>query len=239
VAWQLAWLRANLADSPLAGALAASHGLAGLRTPRIRHAVGRSWPSATAPYGDDRRGTVGVMIEVLIAIAVVVGVVAAADLLLTFAVIRRLAALESRTRRLPGTAQSGSPAIGHRVGDFRVRLISGDSFSQADLAEGSAIVMFVMPSCEPCQEAIAELRGLPAPLPFPLYVLVADPDPDADISEVVSQLPAQAQIGKIATIDATTTAFGLDGFPTALVIEDGIVRANELKVGSLLELARQ
>ncbi len=179
------------------------------------------------------------MIEVLMAIAVVVGVVAVADLLLTFAVIRRLAALEARTRRLPAAVGGASPEPGHRVRDFGVQLISGDSFSQADLAEGPAIVMFVMPSCEPCKEAIADLRALPAPLPYPLYVLVAGTESDADLSELAGQLPAEARIGKIATIDATTDAFGIDGFPTALAIEDGIVRANELKVGSLLELARR
>ncbi|HET9896630.1 MAG TPA: redoxin domain-containing protein [Streptosporangiaceae bacterium] len=179
------------------------------------------------------------MIEILMAIAVVVGVAVAADLLLTFAVIRRLAALESRTRQLSVATPGGEPAPGHQVKDFSVAMTSGRDFSRADLADGPAIVFFVMPTCEPCKEALADLRALPWPLPSPLYVLVASTDPDASVTEIAAQLPPQAEFGIIATIDDTTRAFGIDGFPTALAIEGGIVRANEMKVGSLLALARR
>jgi len=178
------------------------------------------------------------MIEIGMAIAVVVGVVAAADLLLTFAVIRRLAALEARGGPArPGDGQS--PAVGHRIGAFSVNLISGGTFGLADLSgqEAEAIVVFVMPSCEPCKAALADLSSLPGPLRWPLYVLIAGAQPGDELTALIDDLPAGTQVALIATMDDTTDAFGIDGFPTALGIEDGIVRANELKVSRLLELA--
>jgi len=122
------------------------------------------------------------MIEILIAVVVVVGVLAAADLLLSFAVIRRLAALQSRMRA--GHGGDGSPAVGYRVEDFRVRLLAGGDFTRSDLEDTRAVVVLLMATCEPV-------------------------------------------IG----------AFGADGFPTVLALEDGLVRGSGLSLDSVLEHA--
>ena len=172
------------------------------------------------------------MIGILMAVVVVVGIVAAADLLLSFAVIRRLIALESGGLAL-GAAAGLSPAVGHRVGEFRMKLVTGGEFSQADLADARAMVTFLMPSCEPCEEAFAELRALPIPLATPLYVLVMGIEQDSDLSALIADLPAGAHVGTVLLGDAATDAFGVTGFPTALITDDGLVRAVGLRVSQL------
>jgi hypothetical protein len=178
------------------------------------------------------------MTGVLAAVVVVVGVLAGADFLLTFAVIRRLAAIE-RQSGTPAAATGISPPQGYRIRDFRLPLVSGGDFTQADLAGSRVTVMFVTPTCKPCQEAIADLRAQPGPLPSPVYVLIARGAHDHAADEIIRDLPAEAIVGAVSIGDSVTQAFGVDGFPTVLMIEDGAVRANGLKVSSLREPAWQ
>lgn len=176
------------------------------------------------------------MIGILIAVVAVFGVVAAADLLLSFAIIRRLAAVESGSA--PGVGGgTGSPAIGHRVGEFRVDLLTGGTFTRADLTGTRATVMFVMPGCEPCEAAVAELAAMPAPLPIPLYILITGGKAGGDAAAAAADMPAGAHVGLISAPDATSAAFGVDGFPTALDLDDAIVRASGLRVSSLFDHA--
>jgi hypothetical protein len=177
------------------------------------------------------------MIGILTAVVVVVGVAVAADLLLSFAVIRRLAALQSRMRA--GAGSGGAPVIGHRVGDFRVELLTGGVFTLADLRDARAMVVFLTTTCEPCETAVAELRALPIPLPSTLYVLISGTGQGGDVLAVATDMPAGAHVGEIPASDAAIQAFGIDGFPTMLTIEDGIVRTSGFRVSSLLEHAGQ
>jgi len=178
------------------------------------------------------------MIEILIAIVAVFGVVAAGDLLLSFAVLRRLAAIQSRGSHA-AAGGDGSPAIGHRIGDFRVELLTGGTFTLADLVTTRAFVVFLMPACEPCKAAIAELATMQAPLPAPLYLLITGAQGDGDVAAIAADMPPGTRVGRISASDATSEAFGVDGFPTALAIEDGVVRDSGLRVSSLLDHANR
>jgi hypothetical protein len=175
------------------------------------------------------------MIGILIAVVAVVGVAVAADLLLSFAVIRRMAGLQARIKTASGGG--GSPAIGHRVSDFRVELLTEGVFTQADLADSRVIVAFLMTTCEPCKKVVAELGQLPDPLPFPLYVLITGTERDPDVLSLAVTMPPGARVGQISAPDATSEAFDVDGFPTVLAIEDGTVRASGLGISSVLEHA--
>jgi hypothetical protein len=177
------------------------------------------------------------MIGVLIAVMVVVGIVAGADLLLSFAIVRRLAQLETRGGGTGGGP--GVPAVGHKVGEFRVPLVTGDEFTSADLEGSRALVVFVMPSCEPCKKAIADLQALPRPLSWPLYVLVTATEEEDHALDVAGDLPPGTRVAAIFAADSTARAFGVDAFPTALIVEDGVVRAAGLQVSGLLENVRR
>jgi hypothetical protein len=175
------------------------------------------------------------MIGILIAVMVVVGVAVAADLLLSFAVIRRMASLQARIKSASGAA--GGPEIGHRVGDFRVDMITGGAFTRADLADSRAVVAFFMTSCEPCKKAVAELAELPDPLPFTLYVLITSTPQEPDVLSLAAAMPPGARVGEISAADGTSDAFGVDGFPSVLAIEEGAISASGLGISSVLEHA--
>jgi hypothetical protein len=175
------------------------------------------------------------MIGILIAVMVVVGVVAGADLLLSFALIRRVAALTS------GGVGAGpvvdAPALGHEVSAFGVPLLDGGEFSRADLTGTRALAVFLTTSCEPCRKAITELRTLSVPLPGPLYVVIVrtDADTDSDVFDAAAGMPAGARVGIVSSAQAPLQAFGIDGFPTVLTLDDGVVSASGFRVAALLD----
>jgi hypothetical protein len=175
------------------------------------------------------------MIGVLTAVVVVVGVVATADLLLSFAVIRRVALLQSRPDHVTGG--NSAPAIGHQVGDFSVQMMNGGHFTRADLSGGDAVVAFLMSGCDPCEATAAELRQMPLALPVPLYVLIVGTQLDDDVFEITMGMPDGARVGVVPAGDPVTSAFGLDGFPTVIALHDGVVRAVELRVSGVLDYA--
>ena len=98
------------------------------------------------------------------------------------------------------------------------------------------LAVFLTTSCEPCRRAITELSTMPGPLPWPLYVVIIRTDADDDDAlEVAGQMPAGSRVGVIAAAEAPLEAFGIDGYPTVLTIEDGIIRASGFRVAALLD----
>lgn len=171
------------------------------------------------------------MVGILIALVVLVGVIACADLLISFALIRRVAALQAQ-----GTPELSGPAVGREVGQFRVPLLGGGEFSRDQLAAPRTLAVFLTTSCEPCRKAITELSVMPGPLPWPLYVVIIATDADDDDAfEVAGQMPAGSRVGVITAAEAPLEAFGIDGYPTVLTIEDGIIRASGFRVAALLD----
>jgi hypothetical protein len=173
------------------------------------------------------------MIAILAAVVILVGAVAVADLLLSFAIIRRLAASQAR-----GAVSAGEPARGHVIGAFRVRLLADGEFTPDCLRHQPTTVVFLSPHCEPCRQAITELAELPVPLSRPLFVLIAGSAHDDDVLAIAAQMPAGAQVGAIAHDDAIMKAFAVDGYPTVVNVADGIVRSAGFRVSELLEPVR-
>jgi hypothetical protein len=170
------------------------------------------------------------MTAILIAVVALVGVIACADLLISFALIRRVAALQAQ-----GPGVSG-PAVGREVGQFRVPLLDGGEFSREQLAAPRVLAVFLTTSCEPCRQAITELSAMGGPLPWPLYVVIIRTDADDDDAlDVAAGMPAGSRVGVITAAEAPLEAFGIDGYPTVLTVEDGIIRASGFRVAALLD----
>lgn len=178
------------------------------------------------------------MTGILIAVVVVVGIVAGADLLLSFAIVRRLSALQAR---MQGGGSGTAPAVGHKIGEFEVELLTGGVFTLADLMDEASIVIFLTTTCEPCQAAIAELRDLPTPLSFPMYVLINETDRDLDnaVLKVAADMPPGTRVAEISASHPVLRAFDVDGFPSVLGVEEGIVRASDTRVSHVLETANR
>lgn len=91
----------------------------------------------------------------LVTAVVLVGALCAVDLLLTFAVIRRL----REHTRLLSTASGGPPAgigVGEEVGGFTVSTVDGEQLSDVSVSDGT-VVAFLSVSCQPCREKLPAL----------------------------------------------------------------------------------
>src|SRR5262245_45032584 len=111
------------------------------------------------------------MIQVLLGAVIVLAAMACANMLVTFAVIRRIAAIEASGA--PDAASLALPEPGTRIGEFSTTMLTGRQYGHEDLAGRTVIAVFVSPSCSPCQEVIAALRAPLAPKDATYLVFVA------------------------------------------------------------------
>ncbi|WP_405358874.1 hypothetical protein OG535_05965 [Kitasatospora sp. NBC_00085] len=162
------------------------------------------------------------MLTALIALAVVLGIATAANLVLTFAVIRRLRTLEEGG---PG-APDALPAVGTAVGEFSAVTTFGEELTVADVASGDAFAGFVMVGCTPCGTLIDSLAGGAATgADDPLFFVIGDPE-SPETRRMTAALGAVGRVAVVAEKSSATAAFGQVGaFPTLLRLKDGVITA--------------
>ncbi|WP_406208087.1 hypothetical protein OH807_36110 [Kitasatospora sp. NBC_01560] len=163
------------------------------------------------------------MLTALTAAAVVLGIAVAANLVLTFAIIRRLRALEEGGT---GGAPDALPAVGTAVAEFAAVTTSGVEVTAADVAVGEAFAGFVMVGCTPCGTLIDSLAGgAVTGADDPLFFVVGDPD-DPETRRMSALLGPVGRVAVVAEKSAATAAFGqVSAFPTLLRIKDGVIAA--------------
>lgn len=153
---------------------------------------------------------------------VVVGVLAVitiANVLLTAAVIRRLAAHERKFAALaPMLAAPGGLAPGEAVPAFLAESAGGERVDESHLFPGPAAVAFFSGTCDACLAHAPEFAALAADVPA-LAVLSGD-------NEALSRA-----LGAVTTVrepepgGALASAFRVDTFPTYFALEGGHVIA--------------
>jgi len=164
------------------------------------------------------------MTQILLGAVIVLGLMISANLLVTFAAIRRIAAVEAG--HADGSAAALVPDIGYQVADFSTDLLSGGVLDRADLAESSVVTIFVSPGCAPCQKLIASMRSGRVPQADSLLIFVAGYDDDTVVRETVAELSdLSARIGVTPPTGPVARAFGVGGYPTVLRVENGGVTA--------------
>jgi hypothetical protein len=163
------------------------------------------------------------MQPVLIAFVVLLGVLAAANLLLTLALARRLAEVE---RAAPAGARPGPrlPRIGADVGAFSVPTIEGAQLTDARLRSGATLVVFSLAHCEPCAAMAEELRRTELPPGMGLLVLVAAGADDRQALAAV-HYPAAADVALMPPDSGLTDQFEVDVFPTVILVKEGRITA--------------
>jgi hypothetical protein len=154
------------------------------------------------------------------------------NLLLLFAVLRRLREIEDRGAPAPAEV---APAAGIRVRPWSVTLTDGAAMSDVDLGP-DAVVLFLTPGCGPCGRLVRQVADDPAALGgAALAVVVGDAPGDRTYADVLPQNLPLAYADEGAPIVA---AFGgVDAFPTVVVVRDGIVRASGHDLNALGALA--
>jgi hypothetical protein len=170
------------------------------------------------------------MTAVLIAVIIVVGLVALIDLGLTYALIRRVNAIQAQ----PYSFNHGLvPVVGHRIGDFATKATDNREITEREFKGSETFAAFVMVGCGPCHRLTEELSQM-APPELPLLLFIASSEgADEEIARIAAQVPFAAAVCVIESTGAVTEAFGVDGFPTAIRVGEGVVRATGLSVDSV------
>ncbi|MFI9328326.1 hypothetical protein ACIGZJ_12380 [Kitasatospora sp. NPDC052868] len=162
------------------------------------------------------------MLTALIVSTVALGLAIAANLVLTFAVIRRLRTLEEGGTGAPDAL----PAVGTAVAEFSAVTTYGEELTAADVAAGDAFAGFVMVGCTPCGTLIESLAGGAATgAADPLFFVVGDPE-NPETRRMTAALDAVGRVAVVAEKSSATAAFGQVGaFPTLLRLKDGVITA--------------
>lgn len=174
----------------------------------------------------------------VVAALVLVGALAALNLIFTFGVIRRLREHEAALgRRGPG--HDDHPVMlapGATVGDFAASTVDGEPVSR-ELLAGTTLVGFVSPSCPACHERLpqfVELARTHAGGRGQVLAVVVAPDGDEGAATIVAQLDAVARVVREPDRGPLVTAFGVEGYPAfALVGPHGDVVASGFEPAEL------
>jgi hypothetical protein len=164
---------------------------------------------------------------VLAAAVIFVGLLCFFDLLLSFAIIRKLRHTAPAGRpvpQLPGlAAQSG----GRRIPPFTATTNSGTQLSLTDLAGHPAAFAFFGAECKPCRDHLDQFadyaRGFPGGPSHIAVIIAGSADAGADIAGALQDL---AQIVIEPDFGPVATAFSVDAFPTFVTLDpDGWIDA--------------
>lgn len=154
-----------------------------------------------------------------LAISAILAIATAANLVLLFAVIRRL-----RTLKAGGPVMSALPSPGTRIAAFHVTDSDGRRTDDADLTGGPHLVAFVMTNCDPCHAALSALRTDTRFDPARTFIFIAGEPGHAATQQVLSLAHG---LGRTATVEhdgPVAAAFGgVDAFPTLVTVRDGRV----------------
>lgn len=163
------------------------------------------------------------MASILLAFVILLLLVVALNLTMTFALTRQLRMLEAAA---PAAGSLALPVVGERIGNFRVTTIDGEKISERQLANINAIAAFVMPGCEPCHKIVGQLRGGGLPFAGDKFMFVAGESNDAATVELARSLTSIGRVAVISPDGAAAAAFGgVTGYPTLLRLESGIIRS--------------
>lgn len=160
------------------------------------------------------------MQSVLVALVALLALFAAANLLLTLSLARRLAEAERMAAR---GHEPRMPRIGTEIAEFSVATAGGGRLTDAQLRSGRALVVFSMADCGPCAALAEELHHSELPAGLDLLVLLAVGESDQELA--AAKYPASAQVGFLPPDGAVTDRFEVDAFPTVMLVEDGRITA--------------
>jgi hypothetical protein len=160
------------------------------------------------------------MQSILIALVALLAVLAAANLLLTLALARRLAAAERTAARGP---EPRMPRIGTEVAEFSVVTAGGGRLTDAQLRSGRTLLVFSLEDCGPCAALAEDLQHTELPAGLGLLVLLAASEDNRALA--AAKYPAAARVGFLPTDGTVTDRFEVDAFPTVVLVEEGRITA--------------
>lgn len=174
----------------------------------------------------------------LIAAMILIGLLATANLLFTFGVVRRLREqtrqlAELRDRRIAGgdvALTAGSP-----VGEFTATDVDGRAVSLAALG-ASPLVAFMSTECSACHERLPSFLAFASARPGGrdrLLAVVVGPDVQA--AELVRQLAPVATVVTEPEHGPLQQAFEVTGFPAFVLVRHGVAEASSYDLSPVAE----
>jgi hypothetical protein len=157
------------------------------------------------------------VIQFLTGAVIVLSIAVAANLLITFAMIRRLRASEAAARE---DADSFRPTVGNVVGEFEVADTAGTPFTADDLANGQHRLAFLLPGCGGCGRVVGELGEL---TDRSVIVVVAGTASEPPAVDMVQSIPEGYRVVLSPVGGPLSQAFHLATFPTVVEVADGRV----------------
>lgn len=150
-----------------------------------------------------------------------VGALGLVNLLLAFAIVRRLREHAEMLAELPGdSAGRAMRPANDAVQEFSARTVEDELITSADLAPGT-LVGFFSPGCPPCEEQLplfaATARGRGAGRTGVLAVVVGPADRATDL--VRELLPVARVVVEEDPDGAVAKAFGVKGYPSTCVVD--------------------
>lgn len=162
------------------------------------------------------------MQNVLLAAVLVLTVLVLLNLALTLAVIRRLRQQMADQERWG--MQSLSPPVGTPIPDFTAETTDGTTITADTLRTGRALIAFLSIGCTACHEQMPQLREhVTALRAAGDHVLVAVNAGQASDSDLISAFTGVAPVVAEGEGRPVAAAFGIDGYPTYVMVEDGSV----------------
>lgn len=170
----------------------------------------------------------------LVAANVLIGLLAALNLLFTVGVVRRLrehttelASLRAGVTARPVPADDVAFPVGMPAGEFAAATLDGEPVTLAGLGD-RPLVGFFSPHCQPCKEQLPAFVKYAAARPggrdAVLAVIVGTED---EARETAERLRPVATVVVEPDVGPIQQAFGVTGFPAFVLVEDDRVAASD------------
>jgi hypothetical protein len=123
------------------------------------------------------------------------------------------------------------PDPGTPVAPFMAQSTDGTAITESAFVGAETLVAFLLGGCSPCKESIPELIERAAePGPRPVVVVSGKPGERAGY---VASLAGAVTIVEEDLFGGATEAFGVNSFPTFLVVGDGVVKRAATRLSDL------
>jgi thiol-disulfide isomerase/thioredoxin len=168
------------------------------------------------------------MTSALLVAVVFLAIVTFGNILLLFAVIRRLRNVQELV-----VPPAVVPAVGTAIEPFQVETVDGASVTTDALADGPVLVAVLSTTCPACKDLAGTLATLSGPSSAPLVLVVADPGHDG-----APMLQALAGMDRVAVVErehpALTALGGITAYPTVLAIREGKITSAGTRLDKVL-----
>lgn len=192
---------------------------------------------------------VGAVMPFVVAGLVLVGVLCLIDMLLTFAVLRRLREHTARLAEIPDFTMNSGPEYaakfaGRPLPAFSARAIDGAEVSTPSLTGRPGLVAVFSAGCGPCRDQYPVFADWAGVADANAMALVTGPD-GREAAEMTGRLAGVSVVVAGAEADTLADTLGVTVFPTFLQLDDaGVVVKAETNLSMMpivdpAELARR